>query len=54
MIVFNLQVELKEILGNSVDARALYSILHEKHLPEENVQSKSKGKVRNKFKYTKK
>lgn len=39
--------ELKEVLGNKVDAQALYSILHEKQRPTEDVEIiKNKGKTK--------
>ncbi|XP_018577642.1 DNA repair endonuclease XPF [Anoplophora glabripennis] len=46
--------ELKEILGNASDAKTLYSILHESHKPNEEIEpTKPKGKTKSKFKYYK-
>lgn len=39
--------ELKEVLGNSTDAQALYSMLHVEQKPTEDVDSvKQKGKAK--------
>ncbi|KAJ8961228.1 hypothetical protein NQ318_008911 [Aromia moschata] len=46
--------ELKEILGNSADAKTLYSVLHEDQKPTEELESnKQKTKPKSKFKYRK-
>jgi len=46
--------ELKNILGNAKDAKALYSILHEEHAQKESSEpGKRKTKTREKFKHTK-
>lgn len=45
--------ELKEVLGNSNDAKSFYSFLHEKHYQPEIDQDKKKGKTRQKFKFNK-
>ncbi|XP_017772571.1 PREDICTED: DNA repair endonuclease XPF isoform X1 [Nicrophorus vespilloides] len=47
--------ELKDVLGNSADVDLFYSILHESHqIPVAQDQMKTKGKLKNKFKFCKK
>lgn len=42
--------ELKEILGNAVDAQALYSALHNDHNPKKEIDSQNKNqKTKRKF-----
>lgn len=51
---FSFQQELKDILGNTNDAQAFYSALHEEHAPKENETGvKQKSRIQNKFKYMK-
>ncbi|GLV38110.1 meiotic 9 [Carabus blaptoides fortunei] len=40
--------ELKNVLGNTVDAKALYNILHVKHI-QQNAESSKKGKAKQKY-----
>lgn len=44
LIIILIQEELKEILGNSVDAAQFYSILHEECMPK-NKEGNGKKKV---------
>ncbi|CAH1175922.1 unnamed protein product [Phaedon cochleariae] len=46
--------ELKDILGNSTDAQALHSIIHENHKPKEEVEPPKPKDRSGRFKYLKK
>ncbi|CAG9863066.1 unnamed protein product [Phyllotreta striolata] len=52
-VVKKSEEELKEIVGNSTDAKTLYSIIHEEQKPNENNE-KQKNKMKGKFRAFKK